>query len=79
MLSVRCLSVLSCLSCLSVTLVYYGETVGWITLKLGTEVVLGPGHIVLDGDPATPNQRGTFPQFSVLVSCGQTVAHLSYC
>jgi len=74
MLSVRCLSLLSCLS---VTLVYCGQTVEWITLKL--EVVLGPGHIVLDGNPANPNQRGTVPQFSALVSCGQTVAHLSYC
>jgi len=26
-------------------------------MKLGTEV--GPGHIVLDGDPAPPPQRGT--------------------
>jgi len=35
-----------CLSvCLSVTLV----TVGWIKMKLGTQVGLGPGHFVLDG------------------------------
>ena len=26
---------------------------------LGTEVDLGPGHIVLDGDPAFPRERGT--------------------
>jgi len=32
---------LSCV-CLSVTLVYYGLTVGWIKMKLGTEVGLGP-------------------------------------
>jgi len=31
-------------------------TVGWIKTKLGPEVGLGPGHIVLDGDPA-PNFR----------------------
>ena len=29
----------------------YGETVGWIKMPLGKEVGLGPGHIVLDGDP----------------------------
>jgi len=29
-------------------------------MPLGTEVCLGPGHIVLDGDPAPPSQeRGT--------------------
>ena len=41
-----------CLSCLSVTLVYCGHTVGWIKVKLGTQVGLGPGHFLLDGDPA---------------------------
>ena len=34
--------------CLSVPLVYCDQTVGWITMPLGTEVGLGPGHIVLD-------------------------------
>jgi len=29
-------------------------------MPLGTEVGLGPSHIVLDGDPAHP-QRGTAP------------------
>jgi len=28
-----------------------GQTVGWINMPLGKEVGLGPGHIVLDGDP----------------------------
>ena len=42
-------------------------------MKLGTEVGLGPSHIVLDGDPAHPlPQRGTAPQFSAHVYCGQT-------
>ena len=41
-----------CLSCLSVTLVYCGQTVGRITMKLGMQVGLGPGHIVLGGDAA---------------------------
>ena len=30
-------------------LVYCGHMVGWIRMSLGTEVGLGPGHIVLDG------------------------------
>jgi len=48
---------------LSVMLVYCGQTVGWIKMKLGKSWhggSLGPGHIVLDGDPAPP-QRGTAP------------------
>ena len=53
------------LSYLSVTLVYCGQTVGWIRMKLGTEVGLGSGHIVLDGDelPPIPLKRGTAPNF----------------
>jgi len=31
-----------------------GQTAGWIKMLLGMEVGLGPGHIVLDGDPAPP-------------------------
>jgi len=65
MLSVRCLSVLSvflsCLSCLSVTLVYCGQTFGRIKMKLGKRVGIGPGHIVLGGDPATPPLKGHSP------------------
>jgi len=59
MLSVRCLS---CLSCLSVTFVHCGHTAGRIKMKLGTHVDLGPGHIVLDGDPAPPPPKGHTPQ-----------------
>ena len=45
----------------------------------GTEVDLGSGHTVLDGDPAPPRERGTaapalFQPMSIVV----TVAH-SYC
>jgi len=40
-------------------LVYCGQTVGWITMPLSKEVGLGPGDIVLDGDPAPPRERGT--------------------
>jgi len=56
MLSDRCLSRLSCLS---VTFEHCGQTVGRIKMKLGIQVGLGPGHIVLDGDPAPLTQRGT--------------------
>jgi len=42
---------------LSVTLVYCGQTGEWIKMPLGTEVGLGPDHIVLDGHPAPPTER----------------------
>jgi len=35
-----------CLSDLCVTLVYCGRTVGWIKMKLATEVGLGPSDIM---------------------------------
>jgi len=42
-------------------------------MAVGTEVGLGPGHIVLDGDPAPLPIKGvTAPQFSAHVYCGQT-------
>jgi len=43
-----------CLSCLSVMLVYCVQTVGRIKMKLGMQVGLGPGHIVLGGVTADP-------------------------
>jgi len=36
---------------------YCGQMAGWIKMALGTEVGLGPGDVVLDGDPA-PSQKG---------------------
>jgi len=52
-----------------------GQTVGRIKMKRGTQVGLGPGHIVLDGDPIPPPQRGTAPtQFSAHICCGQMAA-----
>jgi len=66
--------VVSYLSHLSVTLVYCGQTVGWIKMKLGTQVGFGPGHIVLDRDPAPLIKKGTEPpQFLAHVYCGETV------
>ena len=41
---------------LSVTFVHCGQTVGRIKMKLGMQVSLGPGYIVLDEDPAPPPQ-----------------------
>jgi len=36
------------------------------------EVGLGPGDIVLDGDPAPPSKRDTAPPFSAHVYCAKT-------
>jgi len=35
-----------------------GQTAGWIKMPLGTEVGLGPGHILLDRDLAPFPQKG---------------------
>jgi len=50
-----------CCPVLSVTLVYCGQTVGWIKIKLDMLLGLGPGHTVLDGDPAPPPPKGHSP------------------
>ena len=57
-----------------------GRTAGWMKTPLGTEVDLGPGHIVLDGVPA-PGKVALQPPplFSAHVYIVATVAHLSYC
>ena len=56
------------------------RTAGWTKIPLGTEVDLGPGDTVLDGNPALPHEKGhSSPHFSAHVYCGQTVAHLSNC
>jgi len=51
-------------------LVYCGQTAGWIKLPLGTEIGLGPGNIVVDGN-LDPPKRCMAPQFSAHVYCGQ--------
>ena len=38
--------------------------VGWIDMKLGVQVGLSSGHIVLDGDPASLPKWTESPQFS---------------
>ena len=37
---------------------YCGQTAKWIRIPLGTEAGLGPGDIVLNGDPAPPPRTG---------------------
>jgi len=60
--------------CLSVTLYHVpcGKTVRWITMKLGTQVGLGPSHFVLDGDPA-PLPKGAQPQLGTAPVSGPYV------
>jgi len=50
-----------CPVCLSVTFVHCGQTVGPIKIKLGMQVGLGPGHTVLQGDPAPASPKGHSP------------------
>ena len=40
-------------------------------MKLGMQVGLSAGHIVLDVDPVPRPQRGTAPQFSAHICCSQ--------
>jgi len=53
--------------------VYFGQTVPWIKMPLGTVVDLGLRDIVFDVDPATPRKKGTSTptQFLAHVYCGQ--------
>jgi len=55
--------VLSVLSVLSIMLVYCCQTIGRIKMNLGMQVGLGPGHIVLDRDPAPPPTGAQPPVF----------------
>jgi len=45
-----------------------GQTTGWMKTPLGTEVDLGPGHIVLDGVPAL-RERGTAAPLHLFGPC----------
>ena len=48
-----------------------GQTAGWMKTPLGTDVDLGPGHIVFDGDLAPPAKGAQQPPplFSAHVCC----------
>jgi len=43
-------------------------------MKLDMQLGLGPGHTVLDGDPAPPLPKGHSPQFSARIRCGPMAA-----
>jgi len=58
--------------------VYCGQTAGWMKTPLGTEMDLGPGHVILDGFPAIRERGTSAPSFRPM-SIVATVAHLSYC
>jgi len=40
-------------------------------MNMDRQVGLGPGHIVLDGDPAPLPTKGHSAQFSAHICCGQ--------
>jgi len=61
-----------CPAGLSEALVYCGQTVGWIKMKLGMEVCLGPGHIVY-GDPP-PKGHSPLPIFGHARPIAATIA-----
>jgi len=53
--------------------VYCGQTAGWMKTPLGTEVDLGPDHIVLDGVPGLCERgKAALPVFSADVYCGHS-------
>ena len=60
--------------CLSVTLVYCGQTAGWIKMKLGTEVGLVSGHMVLDGEQKGYRPCPNFRPVSVVAKRSATSA-----
>ena len=41
--------------------IVHGQTATWIRMPLGTEVALGPGDIMLDGNPAPPRKGAQQP------------------
>jgi len=50
--------------------VYCGQMAGWMKMPLGTEVELGPGHIVLDGIPLPAKEaQQPPPLFSAHIYC----------
>ena len=79
MLSVRCLSVRSVLSVCPVCDVRALWPNGWIKMKLGMQVGLGPGHIVLGGDPAPPSPKGAQPPNFRPISVAAKWLHGSRC
>jgi len=58
--------------------VYCSQMAGWMKTPLGTEVDLGPGHIALDGVPASTKDAQRHPSFRPMYVVA-TVTHFSYC
>jgi len=58
--------------------VYCAQAAAWMKTPLGTEVNLGPGHIVLDGGRSPRKGHSSLPSFRPM-SIVATVARLSYC
>jgi len=54
-------------------MVYCGQTVGWIKMKVGMKVGLGPDPFVLDGEPDPLPKRVRSPTFSAHICCGQMI------
>ena len=46
--------------------VYCGQTVAWIKMPLGMKIGVGPGNIVLDGDPTPPEMGHSPPNFRLM-------------
>jgi len=68
--TVVCLSVPDfCPSVLSVTLVYCGQMVGWIKMKLSKQVGLGPCHIVRWGPSYPPTKGAQSPPPTIFHPC----------
>ena len=57
-----------CPACLSVTLVYCGQTVGWIKISLGTQVDLGTGDICVRQGPSSPRKGAQQPSTFLAMS-----------
>jgi len=62
------------LSVLSVTLVYCGQTVGWIKMALWHGGRPQPRRLFVRWGLAPSPKRGRVPQFLAHVCCGQTAA-----
>ena len=69
-----------CTVCLSVTLVYCGQTVGWIKMPLGTKVGLSPSdiHFVRWWPSSPQRKRHSSPPLFDRLGSGM-VAYLSNC
>jgi len=59
-----------------------GQTAGWMKMPLGAEVGLGPGDIVLNGDPAPLERDAAHPLFDPCLlwrnGCDGSRCHLIY-